>query len=83
MSAKIIDFHAEMLKRFYAWANEYILFGGEGGIERNIDPSVIIAYLIQQTVFTEQEMRNELDSRKISLHENYFKAARVRLAEKV
>jgi len=68
--AKIIDFAAEMRKRFFAWASEYLK------IPTNIKYTCadIITFLVEKKVFTLDEIRKELCGRKIVLHESVFNA---------
>ena len=76
--AKIIDFTAETVKRFTAWAEEYVRIPeeciGQDGCLLFTDE--VIAFLIKNGVFTEEDMRAELDKKKIPLNEYYFENAR-------
>ena len=70
--AKIIDFEERMKEKFESWAREYVSVR-EG---HTFIIEVIIAFLVERMVFTFEDLREELDKSKISLHERYFERAR-------
>lgn len=75
--ARIIDFQKETIKRFTEWAKGYVKFPEDYLTEDGclIYVQVIIEFLVENRVFSVEEMRKELDERKISLHEQYFMTA--------
>ena len=66
--AKIIDFADEMRKSFFAWASEYLKIP----TDIRYTCADIITVLVEKKVFTLDEIRKELCSRKIVLHEGVF-----------
>ena len=66
--AEIIDFAAEMRKRFFAWASEYL----EIPTDIKYTYADIISFLVENKVFTLEEIRKELMRRKIILPEKVF-----------
>lgn len=75
--AQIIDFTAEVERRFYEWAAQYVDPKNGGDLSR-IDIYAIILFLMKNNVFTAEEIRYELDKRKIPLHERHFESAMIR-----
>lgn len=76
----IIDVERIMRQRFYAWVSEYV--DSENGTIEQYPPWVLICYLVENLVFTLEEIRAELDSRKIICHEGVFDIARTALQER-
>ena len=76
--AKIIDFTAEIVRRFTAWAKEYVIIPDDGIGQDGclLFTDEVIAFLIENGVFTEEDMRAELNKKKIPLNEYYFEKAR-------
>ena len=78
--AKIIDYRAITKERFNKWAQEYLVlpphFFVNGVIRYEY---VIIAYLIEEGVFTMDELRKDLRKNKIYLHERIFQQAIVEM----
>ena len=68
--AKIIDYAAAMKKRFFAWASEYLQIPADF-YYTEFD---IITFLVEEKVFTVEEIRKELNDRKIVLSERVFEA---------
>ena len=69
--AKIINFKQENEKRFFQWASEWIDFPKNKAF--GID--FVIAFLVANGVFTLEEIKAELKSRKIVLPEIIFESA--------
>ncbi len=70
----VIDIEGKMRERFYAWAGEYIETVDGGDLRENT-PEYIFMFLVCNQVFSLDELRRELDERKIIVHENHFKTA--------
>ena len=68
---KIIDLEAEKCKRFLSWASQYVDFQHNNEDIRVLVFS-IIQYLVEEKVFTVDELKNELKKAKIYLPEMYF-----------
>ena len=75
--ARIIDFQKETIKRFTAWVQGYVKFPEDYLTEDGclIYVRITIDFLVENGVFSVEEMRKELDELKISLHEQYFMTA--------
>lgn len=73
--AKIIDFEKETKNKFYIWVSQYLSTyeGDEITQYRVID---LLFFLVENKVFTVDELRKELDSQNISLSEKYFASLR-------
>lgn len=69
--AKIIDSEAISLKRFRAFAEEYLVIPKE----LETEPTVLMAILLDKNVFTLDEIRREMIKRKILLPERVFRNA--------
>lgn len=71
---KVIDFKAEMERRFYDWAAEYV--GTQDGSDiRQFQVGTLLNFLVKENVFTVNELRNELRECHISIDEKYFEVA--------
>ncbi len=68
---KIIDLETERCKRFLSWASQYVAFQHNNEDIRVLVFS-IIQYLVEEKVFTVDELKNELKKAKIYLPEIYF-----------
>ena len=78
--AHIIDFEKEMKKKFYKWVSQYLRTNN--GDLSSFRAEELIAFLILENVFSIDELRNELNNSNISLHEDYFKKARLLVKSK-
>ncbi len=69
--AKIIYFEKENKNKFYGWVSQYVSSkdGGEITQYRIVD---LLAFLVENRVFTVKELRDELRKEKIGLDEKYF-----------
>lgn len=67
----VIDLQEKMKTRFYRWAAEYI----KATDITQYHPSQLLVFLVEEKVFTFEEIRTELDKRKIIFHEDYFELA--------
>ncbi|MBQ8245773.1 MAG: hypothetical protein IJZ42_01430 [Lachnospiraceae bacterium] len=68
----VIELPKIMRNRFYSWAAEYITANDI----TIFPPSEFLAFLVENKVFTFDEIRTELDKRKIIFHEDYFDLAK-------
>lgn len=75
--AIIIDFAQENKRKFREWVLEYLDLPDD--METQID--ILIAFLIENSVFSLAEIRAEMKQRNIVIHEQYYERAAM-LAEK-
>lgn len=68
---KIIDLETERCKRFLSWASQYVDFPRNNKDTRGL-VFAIIQYLVEEKVFTVDELKEELKKAKIYLPEMYF-----------
>ena len=71
----MIDFYKQVAEKFYNWALEYVK-PNDGKNIREYSIEIIIALLIVDCIFTEEQLRAELKERKIPIHEKYFNASK-------
>lgn len=68
----------DLRQRFYCWAAEYI----KASDITLFPQSELLAFLVENKVFTFEELRREFDARKIIVHENVFELAKKTIKEK-
>lgn len=68
----VIDLQEKMKNRFYGWAAQYV----KAPDIKLFPISEILAFMVKRRIFTFEEIRTELDERKIILHEDYFDLAK-------
>lgn len=69
--AIIIDFAQENKRKFREWVLEYLDLPDD--METQID--ILIAFLIENSVFSLAEIRAEMKQRNIVIHEQYYERA--------
>lgn len=69
--ATILDFEELQEERFEEWAREYLII--PDGSKFPVD--VLMSFLVGNKVFTFEEIRSEMQKRKIVIHERIYKLA--------
>ena len=73
--ARIIVFEKEMKTKFYKWVAQYVR--AINGDIKKFAAEELIAFLVEENIFTLESLRKELNNAHIALHEKHFQKAKL------